>query len=388
LRVTTRIARQANNLFSMIVAGCALADMQALQGQLNKAWETFQQVQYLAQGPEGKPLPLAGLVDMGLGEILLERNLLEEARDYLERGWRVTQSMWYIASLHGMVALTRLHQAMGDIPRMHAVIAESERMALSKESSEWDITIVSAVAVRLALQRSDLDTAEQWWKKGGFPEINVTITFENIPYHVFEYLLLTQARFLLVMGQETGRVGDVKQAAEMLRPLLPKAVQLQRVSSQIQILILQAMAKFALGDEGAKKTLLSALALSEPEGYRRYFLDEGWRLADLMRQCRSIQQESGSHLPSLTFIDRLLKAIQLMGPTTAHLEDGLPISLSAREMEVLALIAEGKSNQEISTQLYLALNTVKRHVYNIFATLEVKKRTQAVSKARQLGLIP
>jgi len=69
-------------------------------------------------------------------------------------------------------------------------------------------------------------------------------------------------------------------------------------------------------------------------------------------------------------------------------EDGFPISLSAREIEVLKLIADGKSNQEISAELYLALNTVKRHAYNIYAKLEVKKRTQAVSKARQLGLIP
>ncbi len=113
--------------------------------------------------------------------------------------------------------------------------------------------------------------------------------------------------------------------------------------------------------------------------------------------------ESGSHLPSLAFLDSLLEAIQRAGsgrqldqrpveqragPTTAHLEDGLPISLSAREMQVLALIAEGKSNQEISSELYLALNTVKRHAYNIYAKLEVKKRTHAVSKARQLGLIP
>ena len=132
-------------------------------------------------------------------------------------------------------------------------------------------------------------------------------------------------------------------------------------------------------------------------------LDEGWRLADLLLQCQSVQAESSSHLPSLAFIDSLLEAIQQAesgrqsnqppvegraGPTTTHLEDGLPISLSAREMEVLALIAEGKSNQEISAELYLALNTVKRHAYNIFAKLEVKKRTQAVSKARQLGLIP
>ncbi|RPI21841.1 MAG: DNA-binding response regulator, partial [Chloroflexota bacterium] len=172
---------------------------------------------------------------------------------------------------------------------------------------------------------------------------------------------------------------------------------------QIQILVLQAMAQSALGDEWAEKTLLRALALGEPEGFRRFYLDEGWRLSVLLRQCRAVQQGSGSHLPSLAFIDSLLEAIQhaetgrefeyrpaehRASPTTVHLEDGFPISLSAREMEVLALIAEGKSNQEISAELYLALNTVKRHAYNIFAKLEVKKRTQAVSKARQLGLIP
>jgi ATP/maltotriose-dependent transcriptional regulator MalT len=57
-------------------------------------------------------------------------------------------------------------------------------------------------------------------------------------------------------------------------------------------------------------------------------------------------------------------------------------------MEVLRLIADGKSNQEIAAQLYLALQYVKRHAYNIYAKLEVTKRTQAVSKARKLGLLP
>jgi ATP/maltotriose-dependent transcriptional regulator MalT len=75
-------------------------------------------------------------------------------------------------------------------------------------------------------------------------------------------------------------------------------------------------------------------------------------------------------------------------PTIIKTDDGFPISLSARETEVLSLIAQGKSNQEISAQLFLALNTVKRHAYNIYAKLEVKKRTHAVWKARQLGLIP
>ena len=261
-------------------------------------------------GPEGKPLPLAGLVDMGLGEILLEHDLLEEARDYLERGVRITRSMWYIGSLHGMISLARLRQAMGDIPGTLEVIEEAARMALSTDASEWDDVVAPAVAVRLALQRDDLAAAEQWWKKGGFPDLNTPIALENYPYHVFEYLLLTQARFLLVKGQETGSAGDLKQAAELLETLLLEAERFQRVTSQIQILVLQAMAQSALGDEGAAKTLLRALALGEPEGYRRFYLDEGWRLADLLRQCRSVQQESGSHLPSLAFIDSLLEAIQ------------------------------------------------------------------------------
>jgi LuxR family maltose regulon positive regulatory protein len=406
LRATMLIARQANNLLTMIIASSSLADQQALQGQLSKAWETLQKAQYLAIGPEGKSHPLAGLVDVGLGEILLEHNLLTEARNYLEKGCQVIQSIWYLGSLDGMVSMARLRQAMGDISESQAILAEAERMALSTDASQWDDAFVAATAIRLALQRNDLTSAEQWWHKGGFPDLNTPISLEYYPYHVFEYLLLTQAKFLLVRGQETGRAGDLKQAAELLGTLLLEAERFRRVTSQIEILVLQAIAQSAAqdaqGDVAAEKTLLRALALGEPEGYRRVYLDEGWQLADLLRQCRSVQQESGSHFPSVAFLDSLLEAIQQgegaqpaneqpvgqsAGKTIAYLEYGLPIALSSREMEVLSLIAEGKSNQEISSELYLALNTVKRHAYNVYAKLEVKKRTHAVSKARQLGLI-
>jgi LuxR family maltose regulon positive regulatory protein len=403
LRVTVRIARQANNPTVLIIATCEIAIMQWIQGQLSKAWETLQKAQYLAIGPGGKPHPLSGFIDIVYGEILFERDALEEARDYLERGVRDIQSVWYLGSLGGMTSLARLRQAQGDISGAQDIVEEIARMALRSDASQWDKALASGLAVRLAVQRDDLATAEQWWKKGGFPDLNTTVALENYPYHIFEYVLLAQARFLLVRGQETGKARDIKQAAEWLEMLLPEAERFQRGVSQIQILVLQAMAQYALGNDRATKTLLRALALGEPEGFRRFYLDEGWRLADLLRQCRTAQEESGSHLPSLAFIDSLLEAIQPGGteqetdqkwiesraaPTTAHLEDGFPISLSAREMEVLALIAQGKSNQEISAELYLALNTVKRHAYNIYIKLEVKKRTHAVSRARQLGLIP
>jgi len=132
-------------------------------------------------------------------------------------------------------------------------------------------------------------------------------------------------------------------------------------------------------------------------------LDEGQSIAALLTSCRQAQQESGDYLPSLDYIEGLLNAIRptqsivrasssadakQIGATRVKTEEGWPISLSAREMEVLSLIAEGKSNQEISAQLYLTIHTVKRHAYNIFAKLGVNKRTHAVVKARQLELIP
>jgi LuxR family maltose regulon positive regulatory protein len=402
-RTTMRIARQANNLTVLIIATCEVAIMQWIQGQLSKAWETVQKAQYLAIVPDGKPHPLFGFIDIVSGEILFERDALEEARDYLERGVQAIQSIWYLGSLGGMTSLARLRQAQGEISGAQDIVEEIARMALRSDASQWDKALASGLAVRLAVQRDDLATAEQWWKKGGFPELNTPIALEDYPYHIFEYVLLAQARFLLVRGQETSKARDLKQALELLGTLLPEAERFQRGASQIQILILQAMAQSALGNDRATKTLLHALALGEPEGFRRFYLDEGWRLANLLRQCRAAQEESGGHLPSLAFIDSLLESLQDAGneqqsdqravegraaPTLVHLEDGLPVSLSAREMEVLALIAQGKSNQEISAELYLALNTVKRHAYNIYTKLEVKKRTHAVSRARQLGLIP
>ena len=109
-------------------------------------------------------------------------------------------------------------------------------------------------------------------------------------------------------------------------------------------------------------------------------------------------------LPSVQFIDSLIAELlpkpqnvrQRPAPTMApnELYDASDrpfeenITLSTREIEILTLIAEGKSNKEISAELYLALNTVKRHAYNIYTKLDVNRRTQAVSKARRLGLIP
>ncbi len=130
-----------------------------------------------------------------------------------------------------------------------------------------------------------------------------------------------------------------------------------------------------------------------------------YSLFEKMASGQVARRESGAAYPQPQYVAGLLVIWGRQGdalpPEVAHSaiaeswidapvtmrQDGPEIFLSARETEVLSLMAAGQSNQEIAEQLCLALNTVKRHAYNIYAKLDAKNRTQAVSKARRLGVI-
>jgi LuxR family maltose regulon positive regulatory protein len=394
LSETVAFARRANNLFALIVATCQLAEMQMLQGRLSQAFATLEKARLLAVGINEKPLALAGIIDNVLGEILRERNQLEQAKEHLEHGRRLSQTAWWVSSLEGTISLVRLLQSQRDFPEAQILLEEAFRLSLSEESSQWDAISVAATAVRMALQHGDLPAARRWWEQSRLRDFEQDMSQEKYPYHVFEYILLTQARYDLAVGEAGRETLRLHRALELLQSILPQAEQFKRVSSQIEILVLRAMIEYALGKgDQAVQTLLKALALGEPEDYRRIYLDEGRVMAELLARCRVEQQQTGAYSPSLQYIETLLEVsrqeIGIWTPTsTARAQHDFTIFLSARELEVLSLIAAGKSNEEIAAQLYLALNTVKRHASNIYDKLEVKKRTEAVAKARQLGLIP
>jgi LuxR family maltose regulon positive regulatory protein len=151
----------------------------------------------------------------------------------------------------------------------------------------------------------------------------------------------------------------------------------ERNGSLIEILILQALAFAAQKrDEEALSVLEQALDLAEPEGFVRIFLDEGASMAKLLRRAVAQDQHASYAL-------RLLSAL---GETTTA-PQSLIEPLSERELEVLRWVAAGYSNQEIAQELVLAVSTVKKHINNIYGKLEVGSRTQAVAKARELGLL-
>jgi LuxR family maltose regulon positive regulatory protein len=196
-------------------------------------------------------------------------------------------------------------------------------------------------------------------------------------------LPISQARVHLAQG-------DPATALATLEPLRRQAETRGWDDERLEVMVLQAVALHAHGEKDEAAQLLgSALTLAEPGGFIRIFVDEGIPMAQLL-------SEAAAHGIMPNYIGKLLavfEAEEQKSEDESHLPPALPAQsliepLSQRELEVLQLIAQGLSNREIGERLFLALDTVKGHNRRIYGKLSVQRRTEAVEKARSLGILP
>lgn len=134
----------------------------------------------------------------------------------------------------------------------------------------------------------------------------------------------------------------------------------------------------------ACELLKSCLDLAEPDGYVRVFLDAGKPVQELL--AKYLKSDTPDHR---LFAQKVMDAFLLSGKvgTSDSQPSGLIEPLSDREVEVLHLIALGQTNEEIARQLVVARGTIKAHAASIYRKLDVANRTEAVTRARQLGII-
>jgi LuxR family maltose regulon positive regulatory protein len=223
--------------------------------------------------------------------------------------------------------------------------------------------LIVAARARLWLAQGNLAAASRWAQAS-------RLTLNDASGYEREFEYITLSRVLIAQGRPD-------QALLFLVRLPTLAEPMGRIGRVIQILNLQALAYQVQGDEvQALVALRRSLSLAEPEGYIRSFVDEGEPMAHLLRRALARGITPG-------YASRLLAAFGESPPAAQALVE----PLTARELEVLRLVAGGLSNREIAQQLVVAVSTVKSHINHLYGKLEVKNRTQAVARAQELGLL-
>jgi LuxR family maltose regulon positive regulatory protein len=201
----------------------------------------------------------------------------------------------------------------------------------------------------------------------------------------------TQDAFRISLAQLLIAREDHDEALQLLDHLREAAEAADRRGSVIEILKWQALALRAKEEKSrALDAMGRALALAEPEGYIRIFVEEGPPMAELLSEVLEAQQRG--RLDSLRrvpahYLRKVLAALERDATGTARPATDLPEALSERELEVLQLIAAGKSNRRIASELFVGVGTVKTHLNNLYRKLDSHSRTQAVARARELKLL-
>ncbi len=355
-----------------------LGQVQRAQGRLDAAAETYQKTLDIAA--ESGPPP-AGPAYVGLAEVAYQRNELDSALRQVTEGIALCRQFLYPAPLGtGLVTLAWIRQAQDDPGGALEAMAEAELAGLGPGVTGL-LNPVPAQRARLLLAQGDVAAAARWTKERGLGPGDEP-GYPREPEH------LVLARVLLAQDRPA-------QALMLLDRMLAAASGQGRTGSVIEIGALRALTLAACGDQdGAVDALARALALGCPQGYVRVFADEGAPMAALLGRLVAAQKaERAADVPP-GCLAKVLQAFggkhdpQGAGRGAVAAVPGLVEQLTAREQEVLVLLAEGMPNPRIAEQLVVTLDTVKKHVSHLLGKLGAANRTEAVTRARQLGLIP
>ncbi len=359
-----------------------LSQVQRAQGRLDEALRTCQQALEISAVPGQPGVPAAGAAHVGLAEVAYQRNELDTALQQATEGIALCRQLAYTPPLAaGLTALAWIRQATGDPAGALDAIGEAGHVSPGTAVTDL-LNPVPAQRARLLLAQGDLTDAARWAGECG-------LGADDEPDYPREPGHLVLARALLAQGQPG-------QALGLLDRLHAAAAAQNRAGSIIEIGALRALALAATGDEEAATTALAgALTLACPQGYVRVFADEGPPMAAQLSRLIAAQRagRAAAQVP-LGCLARLQRAFDA-GPATADHRPGgaarvpgIIDPLTSRELEVLQELATGKSNQAIARQLVVSLDTVKKHVSHVLGKLGATSRTEAVARARQLGLIP
>ncbi len=363
-------AQQAGNIVFAVAASFGKADILITQGRLRDAIQVYQTALSLAAAHGVENFTFHH--HLGLGLLYHEMGADERAAQHLQKGFELGRQATIVDWMYRKsLAQAQLKESEGDLQAALDFLDEAQRFYVRTPIP--NLRPVEARKAQVYLKQGHLIKAQAWARQSG-------LSLQDAPDHLHEYERLTLARIALAEHQNDHNPQHVLDVLKALDGHLHLAQAQNRLNSQIEILVLHAYAYQAQGALAQAMTALEqALSLAEPEGYLRLFIDEGKSLAALLSKLKNSKLQQ--------YTNRISAALTPSIHPSSFSIQPLIDPLSDRELEVLQLIAQGLSNNEICEKLVVALSTVKGHNLRIFSKLQAKSRTEAVARARELGLI-
>jgi LuxR family maltose regulon positive regulatory protein len=385
LKQAATAAQAAGDSYMAVTVLGDLALQQLGQGQLRQSYATCQEALRIAERyaqRSGRRLPAAGYAYVFLSFVLREWNELEEARRCAEtaielcRQWSMQETL-----TDSYTALTWVLLAQGDIEG--AFQAAQQSIQLAAEVSPWYVALTQQNLLQAQLARGNLAFVVRWMEEN-YVQSRDRVAGRNL--HWFPSIVA----ILLALGQSEEAVRILAHQLETVnasnqpgRAVVPLALQALALQAQEQT-------------EQALDSLSRALELGEAEGFVRTFVDGGPPMQLLLREivrrgstvpyARKLLEAFGEPSAGPQAVGQRALATRESGALPS--QDVLVEPLSARELEVLGLVATGLSNKEVAAELIISVGTVKNHLKNIYGKLGVGNRVRAGAYARELGLLP
>jgi LuxR family maltose regulon positive regulatory protein len=293
----------------------------------------------------------------------------------------------------GHLLLARIELARGNLAAADQALHQAEALSQQERYATYAIWVVPRRA-QYWLAAGNLEAARHWAEQLEF--------FPQTWNPIHKTALLMQVRVLLAQRQSL-------QALDLLEQWRQQLDHPGDIETTIEFLALSLVTLHQAGKHGqARVAAARLLALTEPEGYLRVYLDEGEPMRQALQALLTHHSRQHEWAASTTaYVSRLLTAFEheeqgVSRPLVVTLtRSSLPVlaqpapsvsplpvePLTRREQEILRLLAEGASNQEIADALVIQLSTVKKHVSNMLGKLGAESRTQAIAQARARSLL-
>ena len=340
--------------------------------------------------------PGTGILHIMLGYLLVEIGELDRAENELSNGFDLLR--WfteYEALTIGLIALSRLLILRGGDVRELEIGEKYERHWSNCCELLKTLKIIVAIS-RLEKDASPIENIQAWLQEH---QPRIDVGFQGIsPWAETQHLTyITWIRaqiFLHSVDSEYFDQAHLQQCLDYLVQRLQSAKQNEVVLRIIEISAIKALVLDALGADRDQvfAALEHALELGASRSYVRVFLELGSPIEKLLREISEI-----GNAPN--YVAKLIAAFEVQNqpkPTPQIPEKQITPTISTshiveplthRELEVLCLMAEGLTYNEIAGQIMVSLNTVRTHVKNIYSKLYVNKRSQAIAKAKELNIL-